>query len=39
MEIIKKEKEEIKQGNSEIKEWTEEDDENIGDIDDPYYEL
>jgi len=39
MEIIKKEKEEIKQGNSEIKEWTEEDDENMGDIDDPYYEL
>ena len=39
METIKEEEEEIKQGNSEIKEWTEEDDDNMGNICDPYYEL
>ena len=39
METIKEEKEEIKQGNSEIKEWTEEDDDEIGNIVDPYYKL
>ena len=37
LETIKKE-EEIKQGNSGIKEWTDEDD-KIGNIADPYYEL
>jgi len=39
METIKEEKEEIKQGNSGIKEWTEEDDDEIGNIVDPYYKL
>ena len=39
MEIIKEEKEEIKQENSGIKEWTEEDDDDMGNMDDPYYEL
>ena len=39
MEIIKKEEEEIEQGNSGIKEWTEKDNNNIGNMDDLYYEL
>ena len=39
MEIIKKEKEEIKQGNLGIKEQTEKDNNNIGNIDNPYYKL
>jgi len=37
LEIIKEEKE-IEQGNSRIREWTDKDDE-MGNIDDPYYEL
>ena len=39
MEIIKEEEEEIKQGNSGVKEWTEEDDDDIGNIDNLYYKL
>ena len=39
METIKEGEEEIKQGNSGIKEWTEEDDDDMGNICDPYYEL
>jgi len=39
METIKEEEEEIEQGNSGIKEWTEEDDNEIGNMGDPYYEL
>ena len=39
METIKEEEEEIKQGNLGIKEWTEEDDNEIGNMIDPYYEL
>ena len=38
METIKEEKEGVKQENLGIREWTEEDD-NIGNIVDPYYEL
>ena len=36
METIK---EEIEQENSGIREWTEEDDDEVGNIVDPYYEL
>ena len=39
METIKEEEEEIEQGNSEIKEWTEENDNEIENMIDPYYEL
>ena len=39
MEIIKKEQKEIKQKKSRIKEQTEEDNNEIGNICDPYYEL
>jgi len=39
METIKEEKEKIEQGNSGIKEWTEEDDDEIGNMINPYYEL
>jgi len=39
METIKEEEKEIKQGNSGIKEWTEEDDDDMGNICDPYHEL
>jgi len=39
METIKEEEEEIEQGNSGIKEWTEEDNDEIGNIVDPYYKL
>ena len=39
METIKEKKEEIEQGNSGIKEQTEEDNDNMGNISDPYYEL
>ena len=39
MEIIKEEEEEIEQGNSGVKEWIEEDNDDIGNIDNPYYEL
>ena len=39
METIKEEEEEIEQGNSRIKEWTEEDNNKIGNMIDPYYEL
>ena len=39
MEIIKEEEEEIEQENSGIREWTEEDDDEVGNIVDPYYEL
>jgi len=39
METIKEEEEEIKQESSGLKEWTEEDDNKMGNICDPYYEL
>ena len=39
METIKEEEEEIEQENSGIREWTEEDDDKVGNIVDPYYEL
>jgi len=39
METIKEEEEESEQGNLGIKEWTEEDDNEIGNMIDPYYEL
>ena len=39
METIKEEEEEIEQGNSGIKEWTEKNDNDMGNIRDPYYEL
>jgi len=39
METIKEKEEEIKQKSSGIKEWTEEDDKEMGNIVDPYYEL
>jgi len=39
METIKEEEEEIKQENSGIREWTEEDDDEVGNMVDPYYEL
>jgi len=39
METIKEEEKETKQENSGIKEWTEKDNNEIGNIDDPYYEL
>jgi len=39
MEIIKEEEEEIEQENSGIREWTEEDDDEVGNMVDPYYEL
>ena len=39
IETIKEEEEEIEQGNLGIKEWTEEDDNEIGNMIDPYYEL
>ena len=39
MEIIKEEKEEIKQGNSGIKEQTEKDDDDMGNMDNPYHVL
>ena len=39
MEIIKEEEEEIEQGNSGVKEWIEEDNDDIGNMDNPYYEL
>jgi len=39
METIKEEEEEIEQGNLGIKEWTEEDDNEIGNMIDPYYKL
>jgi len=38
LEIIEEEKE-IKQKNSEIREWTEDDEEEISNMVDPYYEL
>ena len=38
METIKEEEEEIEQENSGIREWTEDDDE-IGNMVDPYYKL
>jgi len=38
LEIIEK-KEEIEQKNSEIREWTEEDEKEMGNMVDPYYEL
>jgi len=37
--MIKKEKEEIKQENLRLREWTEENNNEIGNICDPYYEL
>jgi len=39
METIKEEKEKIEQEGSELREWTEEDDDKMGNIYDPYYEL
>ena len=39
METIKEEEEEIKQKNLGIKEWTEEDDDEIGNMINPYNEL
>jgi len=39
METIKEEEEEIEQENSGIREWTEEDDDEVGNMVDPYYEL
>jgi len=39
MEMIEEEEEEIEQENLGIREWTEEDDDEVGNIVDPYYEL
>jgi len=39
METIKKEEEEIEQKSSELREWTEKDNNEMGNICDPYYEL
>ena len=39
MEMIKEEEEEIKQKNLGINKWTEEDDDEIGNMVDPYNEL
>ena len=39
IKTIKEEEEEIEQKSSELKEWTEEDDNEIGNICDPYYKL
>ena len=39
MKTIKKEEEKIEQESSGLKEWTEEDDNEMGNICDPYYEL
>ena len=39
METIKEKEEEIEQENSELKKQTEEEDDKIGNICDPYYEL
>jgi len=39
METIEEEEEEIEQENSGIREWTEEDDNKVGNIVNPYYEL
>jgi len=39
MEIIKEEEEEIKQEGLGLRKWTEEDDNEMGNICDPYYEL
>ena len=39
METVKEKEEEIKQGDLGTKEWTEEDDNKMGNICDPYYEL
>jgi len=39
METIKEEEEKIEQRKLRIKEWTEEDDEKMGNICDPYYKL
>ena len=39
METIKEKKEEIGQEDLELREWTEEDDDNIGNICDLYYKL
>ena len=39
METIEEEEEEIEQENSGIREWTEEDDDEVGNIVDLYYEL
>jgi len=39
METIKEKEEEIEQKSSGIKEWTEKDDKEMGNMVDPYYEL
>ena len=39
MEMIEEEEEKIEQENSGIREWTEEDDDEVGNIVDPYYKL
>jgi len=39
METIKEEEEEVEQENLELRKWTEEDNGEMGNICDPYYEL
>ena len=39
IETIKEEEEEIKQENLRLREWTKEDDDEMGNIFDPYYKL
>ena len=39
MKTIKKKEEEIRQENLELREWIEEDNDKMGNICDPYYEL
>ena len=39
METIREGEKDIKQENSRLKEWTEEDNDEIGNMVDPYYEL
>jgi len=39
METIKEKEKEIEQESSRLKEWTEEDDDEMGNICNPYYEL
>jgi len=39
METVREEEEEIEQKSSGLKEWTEEDDNEMGNIYDPYHEL
>jgi len=39
LEIVREEKEEIEQENSGLREWTEEEDDKMGNMVDPYYKL